>query len=349
MDTFKVVRAEGTSYEMGCEHGSQCKDMIRYLVRESLPKEIASFGKVDPAVMRERAKEYEPYIRSVAPHLLEEIRGIADGSGIDYEEALMLQCRGELVYSARIEAECTSFALAEMHTSTRQVIVGQNVDLAARFEESGIILCLYPKEGPALMTWTLAGTLGQVGLNSAGLARCGNLLVCPGWRVGLPTTILWRCILEQESVAEAEKFIANTYRAKSNTFVLGDRTGHVSIVETTVDRSRKLEAEDGLLVHTNHYLHPDLMAEERFYDLADSRARLTRLKGLLANRTMPVTEDELKNSLRDHSGYPDSICKHEKIPGKSKTVTSMLLYPESGIMEACPGNPCQSSYAVYHL
>jgi len=76
---------------------------------------------------------------------------------------------------ARSEPECTSFAISKNRSATGEVIVGQNLNLAPAFEPSGVVLCLYPKDGPAIITWTLAGTVGQVGLNSAGLARLRRL------------------------------------------------------------------------------------------------------------------------------------------------------------------------------
>ncbi|MGE5542117.1 MAG: C45 family autoproteolytic acyltransferase/hydrolase [Bacillota bacterium] len=349
MAEFAFVRVEGTPYEMGYQHGTQCRETIRYLAGEGLFKEIARVGKADPVSIRNGAREYEPHIKSAAPHLIEEIRGIADGARIDYEEALILQCRSELVYRAKMNAECTSFAIARERSSGGEVIVGQNLDLASSFEEFGIILCLYPREGPAVMTWTLAGTLGQVGLNSGGLARCGNVLMCPGWRVGLPTTVLFRRILEQETVAGVEALIGSIYRAKSNAFVVGDRSGRVAAIETTVDEHRLLEPENGVVMHSNHYVHEDFLQQERFYDVPDSVVRLSRLRDLFGSHAAPLTVEDLKSFLRDHATEPNTICRHERTPGGVKTVVSVVSRPERGVMEVCRGNPCGGEYVEYRL
>jgi hypothetical protein len=344
--SLQVIRAEGGPYDLGYQHASQCKDLIRRLARESLPDEITRSGQADFTLVKKGTREYEAHIKSFAPHLLDEIRGIADGAGIDYEEALMLQCRGELVYWARTQLECTSFAIAKSRSATGGVIVGQNLDLAPSFEEFGVILCLYPKKGPSILTWTLAGTLGHTGINSAGLARCGNVLLCPGWRVGVPTTVLWRRILEQSSVQAAVDLIGSSFRAKSNAFVLGDARGAILAVEATVTDHRCLPPQDGLVMHTNHYLHPDLQPQEKHANLPDTQTRLTRLKELLAGHTEPIGPTDLKIILKDHSTAPYSICKHK---GPSKTVVSVLFHPHAGSMEACPGNPCQGEYSLYEL
>jgi isopenicillin-N N-acyltransferase-like protein len=345
---LKVIRAEGSPFDLGHEHGYQCRDLIRQLSREDLPREMAVRGKVDPEAVKRKGLDYRPYIETRAPHLLEEIRGIADGAGIEFEEALALQCRSELVSrakaetEARSEPECTSFAISKDRSATGEVIVGQNLDLAPAFEPSGVVLFLYPKGGPAIITWTLAGTVGQVGLNSAGLARCGNFLLSPGWRVGLPTTILWRLILEQPSVAGVETVIADSYRAKSNNFVVGDSAGTIADFEATVDAYRRLEPENGAILHSNHYLHPDLLPSERQTTrLPDSQARLARLSELFRQAPGKLGSDQLQTFLRDHSGRPHCICKHDDY---SKTVVSVISHPKAGRIEICSGNPCQGEY-----
>ena len=124
MASLPVVRVEGTSYEMGYEHGKQCLERIQYMAREGLLREIRRYSKnAALSLVIDLAREYEPFIRQYTPHLLEEIRGIGDGSGISYAEALMLQCRSELVYKIKAEAECTSFALERERSATGEVIV----------------------------------------------------------------------------------------------------------------------------------------------------------------------------------------------------------------------------------
>ena len=349
--SLPVIRVEGTAYEMGYQHGKQSPELIQYMAREALLKEVRRYSKkADLSWMAELAKEYEPFIREYAPHLLEEIRGIGDGAGITYQEALMLQCRSELAYKVKAEAECTSFGLERERSATGEVIVGQNLDLGAAMEDGAVILFLYPAKGPAILTWTLAGTVGQFGLNSAGLGRCGNVLISSGWRVGLPTTILFRRILEQSSVKEAEAFMAGAYRAKSNNFMLGDETGCVANLETTVTDFRVLQPKDGIVTHTNHYLHPDLIPGEMFYDVNDSAVRLRRLNELLAGSPRKIAPERLKAFLADHANAPHTICKHvEKDSPRAKTVASGILYPESRTMEVCPGNPCTSQFTTYRL
>lgn len=366
MKSFRVIKAGGSHYEIGLTYGRECRDMIRYFAEEGLRREISGENVPTIQELEDSAMAYEPYIAEFAPHLLEEIRGIGEGAGIGYRQALMLQCRGEILYGkgkqqkaeeekkqAEKQMECSSFALNRSRSATGRIVIGQNVDLPCTFEELGIVLCLYPDEGPSIMTWTLAGTLGQVGLNSYGLGRCGNALICPDLQKGLPTTVTFRRILEMQNVAEVINLMAktNSFRAKSNNFVVGDREGVIIDIETMPGQFRLLTPENGVVTHTNHYLHPDFLPYERYPRMDNSRTRLACLRDNLNMLTEKIDSNDLKPILRSHQSEPYPLCVHAKPEAGSnnQTILSVIMDPEAGIMEACPGCPCGHEYAKYVL
>jgi isopenicillin-N N-acyltransferase-like protein len=51
---------------------------------------------VDEAAMRAYAGRHEPHIRAVAPHLLEEMHGIAEGANLPFATILALACVAEI-------------------------------------------------------------------------------------------------------------------------------------------------------------------------------------------------------------------------------------------------------------
>ena len=58
------------------------------------------------------ARRFVPVVRDFDPAILEEIRGIAEGAGLEFEEVLALNCRTELMYPAKS-------ATARMHLACR--------------------------------------------------------------------------------------------------------------------------------------------------------------------------------------------------------------------------------------
>src|SRR5205823_1980735 len=89
---------------------------------------------------------------------------------------------------------------------------------------------------------------------------------------------------------------------------IGDAGGTTAAIEIGAGSFRRLPSGT-VAVHTNHCLDPDLAAGDEFKRfLPDSEPRLARLHDLLAGAT---GEEDVVDALRDHSGYPRSVCRHE--------------------------------------
>ena len=348
----RFVHVIGSPYEMGFEHGRACHDRIEYAVRSALLKEINKRNNYTFEDAVNRAMAYMEYGREYAPHLDEELHGIADGAGLLYEEICMLQVRSELAYPASLCAtgECSSVAVQAAPPRIPATLFGQNIDMGEELESLGIVLHLEPDQGPRILTWTLAGVVGQTGLNSSDLARCGNVLFCEGWRVGVPTSFLFRRILEQETLEAACELCRSTRRAKSNNIVLAHADDQIVNIEMTVDDERFMYPEDHVLCHTNHYIDPDYEGADRFPGQADSRGRLARLQQFV--ETSPrLDEAALEQLLSDHANAPNSICKHVAPQDRKrlKTVASCVMTPDLGRLRLSFGNPCETGYATLYV
>jgi isopenicillin-N N-acyltransferase-like protein len=69
-----------------------------------------------------------PVMETFAPHLIEEIRGIADGAHASFAEALRANVRAEVMGAAVNEALCTSLAVGREATADGADLSGQNLD-----------------------------------------------------------------------------------------------------------------------------------------------------------------------------------------------------------------------------
>lgn len=346
---FAVVDAEGAPYELGYEHGRRCAELIARFARVGMPSYLGCAPAELPAVVGDALPAYTRCIEDHAPHLLEEIRGIAAGAGLAFEEALVLQLRPELGYVRRRRKDaCTSLGVRAGASATGAPLIAQNVDMALELLDYGVMLRLRPRSGPAILTWTLAGVVGQTGINAWGLGRCGNVVFSAGWRVGVPTAILFRLALEQRTVADVEDLCARLPRAKSNNFLLCDGGDRVASLELTVDEQRAVEpGGDGIVVHANHYRHPDLAPKDVGPYGEGSRLREKRIAELAAGRRTRLGETELQGFLSDHANAPHSICGHGA-PGL-QTIAACVLNPGHGRLWASRGNPCVAGYHLYTL
>jgi isopenicillin-N N-acyltransferase-like protein len=346
---FPLVEAGGAPRDLGYQHGRQAGELIRRFARVGMPAYVGCEASELMAVLRGELGAYAAVIEAAAPHLVEEIRGIAAGAELAFEEVLLLQLRPEIGYvrRRRAPAGCTSIGVRSGRSATGQPLVAQNVDMALELLDYGILLHLRPRTGPAILAWTLAGVVGQTGINSAGLGRCGNVVFSAGWRVGVPTAILFRLALEQRTADEVGALCARLARAKSNNFLLADLTDRVACLEVTVDEQRWVEPDgDGIVVHANHYRHPDLVPKDVGPYGEGSRLREKRIAELAATPG-PLAAADLQGFLSDHANAPHGICGHGA-PGL-QTIASCVLDPAEGRFWLSRGNPCQAGYRAYTL
>jgi hypothetical protein len=346
---WPVVEVEGEPYQLGYAHGRRCADLIARFARIGMPRYLGTPTVEILDELRDPLAAYAASIQEAAPHLFEEIRGIADGAGLAFEEALLLQLRPELGYVRRKRSQgCTSIGVRAERSATSAALVAQNVDMPIELGEYGIVLHLRPRSGPPILCWTLAGVVGQTGINAWGLGRCGNVVMSPGWRVGVPTAVLFRLALEQRTVGDVADLCARLPRAKSNNFLLCDRDDRVECLELTVEDQRALEAgPDGVVVHANHYRHPDLVPHDVGPYGEGSRLREKRIGELAGGKVGRIGEDDLRAWLSDHANAPHSICGHGA-PGL-QTLASCVLNPAEGRLWISRGNPCVAGHRCYTL
>lgn len=345
--TLPLVEVAGSPREMGRQFGEQLRDQVREYSEMWLATAARRSGLSRDELLRPMGG-FIRVIEDYAPHLAEEVRGVAEGACIPEAEAFSIQIRMELLYAGPPPPSCTTFALTGDRTATGQTIVGQNVDLAPSVERFGLILKMKPDDAPAVLMYTSPGLISYVGLNEAGLAVHGNLLLSPGWRPGFPRYLITRLMLEQATVDAALEAGLRPPRASSRNLILGDANGAIANVELTVDDARVLRSDRGELVHTNHYIAADFChISETSTPPATSVSRYDRMTQLIGASDRRLSVEDLQEFFRDHEGYPGSICAHEREGATSKTVASLISEPAEGRLHAAFGSPCQHDYAVY--
>jgi isopenicillin-N N-acyltransferase-like protein len=390
---FPFVEVRGGPRQRGRQHGEAGREQVRayadtllhVLAGEAQLRrpDLSGCGAVDSpaarhdgraaaaaarhALTREdlyaRALTFLPAFEAFAPHLLEEIRGIADGADVPLAAALLVNVRAEValvsggavagligVAAAGHAGEgCTAFAVGRGATLKGDLLLGQNQDQAPEMEAFGVVLRVRPDDGPPLVMATFGGLVGYPGLNTAGVAFFQNALANGVWRHALPHYPLKRALLEQRDMAGCLRVFDRARLASCGNYVLGDGTGHLLDVEATPDGYAVLEPEDGIVVHTNHFQSDRLRLQERLLaSLPDSAARQTRMQACLHQERGRITLDTIKHCLRDHHGLPAAICRHE--PARPmKTIASIIAEPDQGRLHVTRGNPCEREYVTYSV
>ena len=356
---FELLKVGGSPRQIGLQVGEALRDKIPVAIQQIFDHELTYFeamttGDVPPLPPIRRAdvfsatRTYLPIFQRYAPGMVEELHGIAEGARIDFEEALLLQIRGEIVYA--MTTGCTSFALSSRVTRDGAAISGQNWDYAVDLD-LGIMHLLHvtPDDGPRQLMLTFAGLTSYLGINSAGIGSFANALPWGWCDVGIPHYPLWWRIFRERDLAGVRSVLEQTHSVQAANHIFSDQNGGIADAELTPDGVVWLDDRDGFFAHTNHYLgepyasRPDLPSF-----LADSQPRLERMRGLVRQNLGTLDVPTMQRFLSDHDGFPTSICRHERLPG-FWTAASMVAVPQHGVMYVCAGNPCEGEYVEYHV
>lgn len=162
-----VIEISGSPLERGRQYGEA--------VRPQLHAALACYGEAfgrsagltwDKVTAR-AARWLEP-VNAYAPHLVEEMRGIADGAGTGLWDVLALNARGEVIYDksfAEIAADgaaegpadeepaegCTSFAAYGPASGDGHVYAGQNWDWRAGVADTVVMIRIVQPPKPTLI------------------------------------------------------------------------------------------------------------------------------------------------------------------------------------------------------
>ena len=84
--TFPLIEVEGSSYEMGYQHGAQAAGLVQRYLRW-----IDRLTGMSRDTLCRNAMGFWPLMERLSPAFSEEVRGLADGAGISLEEAVLCQ------------------------------------------------------------------------------------------------------------------------------------------------------------------------------------------------------------------------------------------------------------------
>ena len=308
-DFFPVIHVKGAPFDMGLTHGRQLQKEIQTNLSLYLDL-IKGYTGLEKDAVFERAKNYVPPIEEVAPEILEEMKGIAEGAGVPFEGVLMLNTRTELVSENVPAAECTAIGMNGRRMADGHTIVAQNWDWIGPLRKRTAFFRLEPANGKRALVFCEAGQVCKIGFNESGLGVLLNILFTrEGSRPGVPVHVLLRLVLGKDTVQEAAQLVRETRRASSSHFLLGDEGGKVLGVEFSPDDYFEVQPENGAVVHTNHFCEAAMAERDRGPELLPNTApRLERAGEILSGKEKWPRE-ELKEIFSHHDGI-HSICWH---------------------------------------
>ena len=251
-----VLELEGSPYVRGYKHGESLKQSINNKLAH-WDRFLEEEFQVSADTLRARFFQYTNYekaLKTSCPELLEEIKGIADGSGQDYKLILALHLGEELetlAGSEEISEKCTAISINA--TDSTPTLLAQNMDPPPWIHGEPLLIIYNNDEGKRSATYSFPGFSGLFGMNAAGIGiTCNSISMLNHNTDGLPVFAVVRKVLECNTLKEAEEFIRSVKHATPQCYTIGDSDSAICLECSANSVKRFYPFETATLTfHTN--------------------------------------------------------------------------------------------------
>jgi isopenicillin-N N-acyltransferase-like protein len=260
------IQLKGNPTQMGLARGRYFKAQIKDAVNAYKENVYKVFGVENGEKIIEWAlttADFQKDIKENAPHIFEEIEGIAEGSEVPVADILLLNMFEEIYETAPLQLGidtqeyfgfgCTAFGV---YREDEEKFNGQNIDFSTNYDSKPVMI-RYNYPDKEILMYTFVGRIGGVGLNEKGLSVFTTTLPqgIKSENGGLGSSYILRLLLEQNSVDQAVEMLKKSPRFGSFSYSLADHEKSL-MVEASADEVivKPMERYPGFQCHTNHML-----------------------------------------------------------------------------------------------
>lgn len=306
---LRVLRLEGSHYEMGYQHGKALRKEIQWIQTHLgilFARYEGAFAKVALLLSRMLSRILA---RKIPKEFREEMKGIADGAGVSYDFICSINLIGELgeIYYTYFKPsnrfQCSCFATKD---TEGDIIWGRNLDYI--FYEVlptlSIIFVYVPQSGSPFISLSFPGIVGVL----TGLSRGFDLIVLSSPARSrifgrMPQAILNRQAIQyNQNLKEGiEKIISLPASMGENLVLVSKNTAKV--IEISPQKKAIRSFQGGIITVTNHYQIAEMLKEQApskgpkslpddffhmFMTIAGSKERAERMQQILQSNHIDV-------------------------------------------------------------
>ncbi len=337
MKPIPFLSVSGSHFDCGKQVGAAFKEQIFH---------YRDLCKVDPPekltwedCLKETVKFIEP-TQKYYPEVVDEIKGVAEGCGMDFTEAFATTIEEFYSNSYPIKA-CTDIIL--LPPASNHTIVAHNNDLPPSFYDCLTAIEWNFGDGSKMFSVGL-GFMVSTGVNNSKIVLSGDAVSPTDTRIGIPRALIARAILLAKNFDDAVKIAINPERASSYNNIITAPNQTIGVEGSATDYDYLFPTK-GVLTHSNHYCSPKMLHFEAKPNYTSSIERLNSAKRLSAdlNKTLDLkgAEELLKDHGQSGVGDDNTLCRHSEI---SETTFSFAVDLDAGIVELASGHPCTNPF-----
>jgi len=351
---LRYIELSGSPYERGLTHGKLLKKEIREVIR-LFKEDIQNVTNEDPdAFIAEFLKQtdYKSAIQKWTPDLLEEMKGIAEGSEIDMSTIFMHQLGDEYWFNTRdiLAHSCSSFGV---NKSTKQPsIAAQNMDIPPFYHGfQTVVKIMDPDSDKEMIFLTIPGHLGITGMNNRSVSiNCNTLMQLDYGKTGLPVTCIVRGVVAKNTQEEALAFLHSIDHASGQNYIIGgpQKVFSMECSANKVAEFRPFENSE-FTYHTNHPMtnsdySPAFLTylKEQGLTLEESLNQCQRIQSFeerFTAETENIDIEDIKNVLRSRDNESKDVVSNEH------TYASVIyVLSDNPKFLIAPGKPHEHDY-----
>ena len=359
---IRVLKVKGTSYEVGFQHGQAYREDIRRYTEERVALvqggQWTGNQKLTRAEVLDLAEACVPAHEAYAPDLTEEMRGMAEATGLTLGEMIIVGGFTDFidtVYHTHKRQtplepqlaidDCTAFIIPDRQAEGAGFF-GQTWDMHDTATEFVILLDVEIENSSKALVFTTTGCVGQIGMNEHGIAVGINNILGADGQIGVTWPFVVRKVLQQDNIEDALACITEAPLAGAHNYLLFDKLGNGYNIEAMSTHHVITPLNGEAIVHTNHCLFPENMplAQIRHPDSqAHSEHRQDFATDVLRNERM-ITIDHLQALTRQAP-----VCTTSSPPFHVESCGAAIMRPKTGDFWAVWGLPSENQYEYFRI
>ena len=351
-----ILHLNGTAFENGFQHGKLLRKEINELIglwKQDLEAKYQMPADTFIKIFLD-STNYIPSIKKWTPELLDEVKGISKGSGIDFNTIFAFQLTDEIWTNARlidIPHHCTTVGINNYKKDGGSNYIAQNIDITPFYHGFEILLDIENKKsGTRKLITTFAGYIGVNGLNKQIGITENSLTDLKSSFNGLPVCFISRGILEKTSFEEAISFIKKIKHASGQNYIIGSKHNIISlecasdlITEYWPDSSKRYTFHTNRPLTNNSYNPAFVAYLKNLYGAVPESISFSD-KRLETMRNKILNNDSIDIKTLEEVLSIEPICN-------SSTFASTIMEFNKNYSELIisPGKPDSTEYIVFRI
>lgn len=350
----KVVRVKGTPYEQGYTQGkalaSEINGNIRY-INEYIKKTGCGGERYKDFVKRS-----VKYTEKSHPEIIEEMRGIAEGSGIPYDDIVTINIPAYYM-TAYLAEECSMLMVRGKATADGSTYLIKNRDsfmdthhavIQREYDNGDVSIEL---NGSGIVTYPGNG-INNYGLAVATTGFWSNKTTVVMDDIDSCSIIINIHFLLRDckTVQDVVDYIKAYNRMNGINIIAVDDKSAAAIEVTRDNVYVQWDKGDGVLMRSNHYisndfkyLNPDEDATKSIFAYESTFKRYERMSEIVKQKYGKLRFQDIYRIMSDHQNGPvNTICRHMEDTKRAATIATCLVALEDREVWTSFGNPCEA-------